>query len=136
MGPFYLEIHEEGERLRSGDVNGYETFDRAKGEALRRVDDALPNNYVHVFLDVGDSSLGGDGGSYFTNRNLESVLNVLASTIHNVAQGEENLDARRRIRSKFIKDLLGLVEESTVEEVEQIRNRIIAPLVRYLEAQV
>ncbi len=62
---YFVEIVEGGERLPVGSRLGYDSLDAARKEAERHVDDALPHNYVHVYLLVGRAALGGDGETYY-----------------------------------------------------------------------
>jgi hypothetical protein len=61
---YFLEMREDGVRLPIQN-NGYFSLDEARKAALKKVDDALPRNTVHVLLEVGYAYCGGDGGEYF-----------------------------------------------------------------------
>ncbi len=62
---YQLEVHELGHRIPVG--CGYSTFDMARNAAMKKVDDALPHNTVHVLQDVGHAAFGGDGEPYWAD---------------------------------------------------------------------
>jgi hypothetical protein len=66
---YRIHIHEQGHRILRAAVDDFFT---AKKLALSWVDDALPNNTVHVTnmrtgKVVGYARMGGDGGEYWTD---------------------------------------------------------------------
>ena len=58
---FVLEIEEDGRRIRVAASAKLTTLLEAIAEAKRHVDDALPRNYVRVYMEVGTAYLAGDG---------------------------------------------------------------------------
>lgn len=62
---YFLEIVEDNHRLPVGSPLGYDSAEIARKEAEKWVDDALPRNYVRVFLLAGQATLGGDGETYY-----------------------------------------------------------------------
>lgn len=64
---FFLEIMENGERLIVGDPKGYPTLNEARKQALKRVDDALPNNRVRILRLMDEAYFGGDGEAHLAS---------------------------------------------------------------------
>ncbi len=62
---WFLEIVENGHRIPTGNLRGYQSEEDAVKDARRHTDDALPRNYVRVLCLVGVASLAGDGGETF-----------------------------------------------------------------------